>query len=148
MGRVAARSTKARAEGSRLGTFYVTCIVENHTDRSRSARVAKALVDTGSDYTWLPEAVLKRIGVACEKRDLTFTMANGQTITRSVGFVIIRIGDDFTIDEVVFAQEGDLSLLCARTLEGLNLRVDPKAKRLVPGGPLTAAAGTRAQDGT
>jgi len=122
-----------------MGTFHVACTVENHTDRERSARVSKVLVDTGSDYTWLPESLFKKIGVIEEKRDLAFTMANGQTITRSVGFAIIRVDGHFTIDEVVFGRPGDLSLLGARTLEGLNLRVDSKNKKLVAGGPLTAA---------
>ena len=66
-------------------------------------------------------------------------MANGQTITRSAGFAILRVNGYFTIDEVVFAREGDLTLLGARTLQGLNLRVDAKQKKLVVGGPLTAA---------
>jgi predicted aspartyl protease len=66
-------------------------------------------------------------------------MANGQRITRSVGFAIIRLDKHFTIDEVVFAEEDDLPLLGARTLEGLNLTVDPKRKRLVAAGPLIAA---------
>jgi hypothetical protein len=48
------------------------------------------------------------------------------------------VNGHFTIDEVVFAQHGDLSLLGARTLEGLNLRVDSKNKKLVAGGPLLA----------
>ena len=66
-------------------------------------------------------------------------MANGQHITRSVGFAIIRLDKYFTIDGVVFAQPGDLSLLGARTLEGLNLTVDPRRKKLVAAGPLPAA---------
>jgi hypothetical protein len=37
-------------------------------------------------------------------------MANGPTITRGVGFAIIRLEDFFTVDEVVFAEKGDLSL--------------------------------------
>jgi len=45
----------------------------------------------------------------------------------------------FTIDEVVFAQKGDLLLLGARTLEGLNLVVDSRRKKLVAAGPLPAA---------
>ncbi|MEW6250565.1 MAG: hypothetical protein AB1716_07945 [Planctomycetota bacterium] len=60
-------------------------------------------------------------------------------VTRSVGFVVIRVGAHFTVDEVVLARPGDLTLLGARTLEGLNLRVDPKRKRLVAGRPLSAA---------
>ncbi len=44
------------------------------------------------------------------------------------------------IGEVVFGQEGDLETLGARTLEGLNLVVDPTRKKLVAGGPVQAAA--------
>jgi hypothetical protein len=74
---------------------------------------------------------LERIGVVEEKKDLEFVMANGQRITRSVGFAIIRIGKAFTVDEVVFAERGDLLLLGTRSLEGLNLTVDSRRKRLV-----------------
>ena len=66
-------------------------------------------------------------------------MANGELITRSVGFAILRIGKHFTIDEVVFAEPGDLLLLGARTLEGLNLTVNSREKRLVAAGPIPAA---------
>jgi predicted aspartyl protease len=66
-------------------------------------------------------------------------MANGQTITRSVGFAIIRFDEHFTTDEVVFAEPGDLTLLGARTLEGMGLRVDSRMKKLVASGPLPVA---------
>lgn len=122
-----------------MGTFYASCRIENHTDRTRAVRIPRLLVDTGSEYTWIPAATLQRIGVVREKKDLRFVMANGEIITRSVGFAIIRIGGDFTIDEVVFAEPGDLALLGARTLEGLNLTVDAARKRPVAAGPLPAA---------
>jgi predicted aspartyl protease len=122
-----------------IGTFRIDCKVENIVNRSKSASVEQLLVDTGSDYTWIPEKTLEKIGVQREKKDITIMMANGQHITRSVGFVIIRVGDFFTVDEVVFAEPGDLSLLGARTLEGFNARVDPKQKKLVAAGPLVAA---------
>src|SRR6266404_1052237 len=67
-------------------------------------------------------------------------MANGQKVTRSVGFAIIRVDKFFTVDEVVFGEKGDLLLLGARTLEGLNLVVDARRKKLVAAGPLPAAA--------
>jgi len=122
-----------------MGTFYTSCRIENHVDRARALRISKLLVDTGSEYTWVPAATLQKIGVAREKKDLHFVMANGQIITRSVGFVILRVGSTFTIDEVVFAEPGDLALLGPRTLEGLNLTVDSVRKRLVAAGPLPAA---------
>jgi len=123
-----------------MGTFFVGSLVANHTDQKRVARIPKLLVDTGSEYTWLPEATLERIGVVKEKTDLSFVMANGSVITRNVGFAIIRVGKYFTIDEVVFAEKGDLTLLGARTLEGLNLVVDSSRKRLVAAGPIPAAS--------
>lgn len=122
-----------------MGTFYTGCMIQNHVNRARSAKIPRMLVDTGSEYTWVPEAILERIGVEREKKDLLFVMANGQHVTRSVGFAILRIGKHFTIDEVVFAEKGDLLLLGARTLEGLNLSVDPRRKKLVAAGPLPAA---------
>jgi predicted aspartyl protease len=121
-------------------TFQVGCKVENHVNRSKAATVPRVLVDTGSEYTWLPEATLQKIGVNVEKKDLAFTMANGERITRRVGFAVIRIDKYFTIDEVVFGEPGDLTLLGARTLEGLSLVVDPQKKKLVAAGPLLAAA--------
>jgi hypothetical protein len=43
------------------------------------------------------------------------------------------------VDEVVFAQPGDLLLPGARTPEDFNARVDCKQKKLVAAGPVTAA---------
>ena len=122
-----------------MGAFHTSCRVENHIDRSRFIRIPKLLVDTGSEYTWIPAAKLEKIGVSREKKDLRFVMANGEVITRSVGFAIVRVGRNFTIDEVVFAEPGDLNLLGARTIEGLNLTVDVIRKKLVAAGPLPAA---------
>ena len=123
-----------------MGAFYTRCKVENIVDRGKSAVVSRLLVDTGSEYTWVPAATLERLNIEREKKDLAFIMANGQQVTRSVGFAIVRVEKHFTVDEVVFAEKGDLLLLGARTLEGLNLTVDPRRKKLVAAGPLVAAA--------
>ena len=122
-----------------MGTFYTNCQLEHHVQRKHTIEVKHLLVDTGSEYTWITQSTLEKLGVKPEKKDLSFVMANGQQITRSVGFVIVRVGKAFTIDEVVFAQQGDLQLLGARSLEGLNLTVDARAKKLVASGPLLAA---------
>ena len=122
-----------------MGTFTTGCRIENHIDRERHFRLARLLVDTGSEHTWVPASKLEGIGVGREKKDVRFVMANGEVITRSVGFAILRVGNAFTIDEVVFAEPGDLLLLGARTLEGLNLTVDSGRKRLVAAGPVPAA---------
>jgi len=122
-----------------MGTFHTRCKIENIVDRQKSVIVPKLLVDTGSEFTWIPAATLDKLGIDREKKDVPFVMANGQQVTRNVGFAIIRLDRFFTVDEVVFAEKGDLALLGARTLEGLNLTVDPRRKRLVAAGPLPAA---------
>ena len=122
-----------------MGLFRVECRVENHRDRARSVRVPDVIVDTGSEMTWIGREHLDRIGIEHEKRDMRFVMANGQELVRSIGFAVVRAGGTLTIDEVVFGQPGDLQLLGARTLEGLNLRVDARNKKLVAAGPIIVA---------
>ncbi|MEO7673410.1 MAG: aspartyl protease family protein [Pyrinomonadaceae bacterium] len=122
-----------------MGTFYIRCKVENVIDRTKSAIIPKMLVDTGSEYTWVSTQTLDKLDIEREKKDLTFVMANGQMITRSVGFAIVRFDKFFTVDEVAFAEKGDLLVLGARTLEGLSLMVDSRQKKLVASGPILAA---------
>jgi predicted aspartyl protease len=124
---------------NRMGTFYTSCRVANHSDRKKSVEVPKLLVDTGAEFTWINSETLKDIGVKREKKDYTFVMANGQEITRAVGFAILYVGEALTVDEVIFGEPGDLQILGARSLEGMNLRVDSRAKKLVAGGPILAA---------
>ena len=122
-----------------MGCFYVDCDVANLLDMERVITVPKMLVDTGAECTWVPEPVLRELGIRPVKKDLVFQMANGETITRSIGYAWLRAGDFETVDEVVFGQPGDLPLLGARTLEGFGARVDPREKRLVASGPHLAA---------
>ena len=122
-----------------MGTFYAKCKLENVTDRSKSLVLPRMLVDTESEYTWAPARSLEKIGIGREKKNVLFVMANGPQVMRSVGFAIIRLDKHFTVDEVVFAERGDLLLLGARSLEGLNLTVDSRRKKLVDAGPLPAA---------
>lgn len=121
-----------------MGTFSVECRLENPTDRTRAVALPGMLVDTGSECTWAPKESLEEIGIVREK-DISFAFANGREITRSVGFAIVRLEGRLTVDEVVFAEPGDLLLLGARSLEGLNLTVDSARRRLLGAGPLPAA---------
>ena len=122
-----------------MGMFCVGCKVENPADPAKTAVISRLLVDTGSEFTWVEAKVLEQIGIEPRKRDIQIQMANGQIITRSVGYAILHVDKSETTDEVVFAQKGDLLLLGCRALEGLNLRVDPRHKRLVAAGPIIAA---------
>jgi predicted aspartyl protease len=98
------------------------------------------MVDTGAESTWIDGAILEAIGIERRKKDLQFQLANGQVITRSVGYAVLKVAHAESVDEVVFAEKGDLQLLGARALEGLNLHVDALRKRLADAGPIISAA--------
>ena len=119
--------------------FYVGGRVVNPAT-SKSTVVRRLMVDTGAESTWIDAAVLEAIEIERRKKDLQFQLANGQIVTRSVGYAVLRVDKAETVDEVVFAQRGDLQLLGARALEGLNLQVDSRRKRLVAAGPIVSAA--------
>lgn len=128
-----------------MGTFRADVTFENILNRMRSVTVPQMLVDTGSEATWVPAPALESIGVERTSKVRTLTMANGQQVSRVVGYAFVRAKPDFeTIDEVVFAEPGDLALLGARSLEGLNVIVDPQRKVLVATGPVPAAGNVRA----
>ena len=122
-----------------MGTFHVNCIAQNVSSASKSITVKQLLVDTGSEFTWIPREALEQIGITVKKKDVQFVMANGMTITRDVGYVILKMNGFETIDEVVFAQSGDPKLLGSRTLEGFGATVDARKKRLVAARPQLAA---------
>jgi predicted aspartyl protease len=91
---------------------------------------AEVLVDTGSELTRLPKDILTGIGVK-PLRKRNFTTATKQMVTRETGYAIVSEEGFETIDEVVFAEPGDMSLLGVRTLEGFGVMVDNIAHRFV-----------------
>jgi predicted aspartyl protease len=123
-----------------VGTFYTMIGIESPTARGRIIEISNALVDTGAEATWVGRAVLEALGIGPERMEL-YRMADGRILRREVGFAIVHVAGKATVDDVVFAEGGDLIILGARSLEGLNLRVDPRRKELVSAGPIVAAAG-------
>jgi predicted aspartyl protease len=123
-----------------MGVFYVDCTVKNMAAEEKSAHIDELLVDTGSEYTWLPKETLVGIGVRVRKPNQQFVMANGPVITRDIGYAILKTDGFETVDEVVFAEVGDLNLLGAHTLEGFGAIVDASRKQLVAAGPHLAAS--------
>ncbi|MDQ3441493.1 MAG: retroviral-like aspartic protease family protein, partial [Planctomycetota bacterium] len=81
-----------------MGTFRIDVNIENILNRSRLVTVFQMLVDTGSEMTWVPSAMLESIGVERTPKVRTFTMANGAIITRGIGYALIRSGEYETVD--------------------------------------------------
>ena len=121
------------------GAFFYVGRRVVHPVTSKSIAVRR-LVDTGAESTWINATALEAIGIGRRKKDLRFQLANGQIIARSVGYAVLMVDKSETVDEAVFAETVDLQLLGARALEGLNLQVDPRRKRLVAAGPIVSAA--------
>src|SRR5437667_12419893 len=68
-----------------MGAFRVDIDICRPGRRSRWVSVRQVLVDSGSEMTWLPERLLRSIGIDVFKRDQRFVMANGLEITRDGG---------------------------------------------------------------
>jgi predicted aspartyl protease len=122
---------------SDMGAFRTTMLIESTEHRGDMQTVEDALVDTGSEYTWVPSAVLRDLGIRPELLQ-RFVVADGRQLERQLGIAIVHAAGAMAPDFVVFAEPGDMILLGARSLEGLNLRVDAQRKQLVPAGPILA----------
>jgi predicted aspartyl protease len=97
------------------------------------------MVDTGSEYSWLPAELLADLGVLPVRVD-RFETADRRILERPVGFAYVSAGGRTGASAVVFAEPGDMVLLGAHGLEALNVRIDLNRKELVPAGPAPVAA--------
>ena len=122
-----------------MGIFRTTIVVAHFADPSVRRELSDAMVDTGSEYNWIPSQTLTELGVLPERVE-SFETADGRVLHRNVGFARIFVADRSAIVAVAFAEPGDMVLLGAVGLETLNLRIDPGRKELVPAGPVPVAA--------
>jgi predicted aspartyl protease len=113
-----------------VSLFKVSVVARNTKDEQRVSTPAEVLVDTGSELTWLPRNLLLGIGVT-PLRKRSFSTATQQLVTRETGYAILSAEGFETVDEVVFAEPGDMHLLGVRTIEGFGVMVDNVAHRFV-----------------
>ncbi len=107
-----------------MGTLRTDVEIENPAKPGARRTIANALVDTGAELAWFPRTILEELGV--ERLKLWhFRQADGTVLARWTGAVRLGVAGVWTVDEVVFGESRDLVLLGARSLEGLNLRVEP-----------------------
>lgn len=122
-----------------MGIFRTTVGIEHPVHRGELREIADVMIDTGSEYTWIPRPMLEQLGLTRE-RSARFRTADGRVVEREVCFAIVHTAGTSVPEIVVFAEPGDMILLGSRTLEGLNLRIDLVKKELVDAGPMPAAA--------
>ena len=121
-----------------MSIFKVNIVAVNPVKEDLTTPAVEALVDTGSELTWLPAELLSNIGIQ-PRRERTFLTATKQVVIRQVGYAILRTEGFETTDEVVFAQPGDMTLLGVRTIEGFGVLVDNIAHRFVAQSTLAGA---------
>ena len=121
-----------------MGRFRVDVEVCSTTVGERRT-ISDVLVDTGAEYSVFPAEVLDSLGIVRGKK-VRFRQADGSVFERHTGPGTVFLAGTYATDDLVFGEPGDIVLLGARSLEGLNLRVDPVSKRLIDAGPVDAAA--------
>ena len=120
------------------GTFRIDVVVENPARPGPRRSLQAVLVDTGAELSWIPAQVLDALGI---ERYATwrFPQADGTILERWTGPAFLHVAGKRATDDVVFGEPGNLILLGARSLEGLNFRLDPLTRQLVDAGPAPAA---------
>lgn len=126
-----------------MGIFRTNLSIAALGSPDRKRGFENVMVDIGSEYNWFPRRALESLGVIPVRID-RFETADGRVLEREVGFALIYAGGRSAAAACVFAEDGDMVLLGAHGLEGLNVRIDLGRKELVPAGPVPAAASARA----
>jgi predicted aspartyl protease len=102
----------------------------NPKEEHRCTPPVEVMVDTGSELSWLPKELLSDAGITPRGKKC-FATATKQIIERDFGYAVLKAEGYSTIDEVVFAEPSDMSLLGVRTLEGFSVMVDNIGHRFV-----------------
>jgi predicted aspartyl protease len=122
-----------------MGTFRTTIAVAHVARPGERRELTDVMVDTGSEYNWIPYTVLEALRVEPVRID-RFETADGRILERAVGFALISAAGRSMGSVVVFGQPDDMTLLGAIGLESLNLKLDLARRELVPAGPMPVAA--------
>lgn len=122
-----------------MGTFRVDVELENPARAGARRIFGAVLVDTGAELSVFPANALDELGIE-RLRQLRFRQADGGILSRWTGSARLHVAGTLATDDVVFGEPGDLVLLGARSLEGLNLRIDPVSRALIDAGPMPLAS--------
>lgn len=123
-----------------MGSFRIDVEVGRAAHPGSRREIRNVLIDTGAELSCFPADVLDAVGIVRGKK-LRFRQADGSILERWTGSGIVYVAHTYATDDLIFGEPSDLILLGSRSLEGLNLRVDPIARRLIDAGPMPLAAG-------
>ena len=113
-----------------MGTFSVKMQVWNPAQPG-GVEELDAFVDTGAAFSWISRARLHRLGVA-PSRKMSFRTIEGRLLERDMATVYVSTDKYSVPDVVVMAEEGEMEVMGAHTIEGLGMAADPIQRKLVP----------------
>ena len=113
-----------------MSRFMVNMTAINPKEEHRCTPPVEVMVDTGSELSWLPRQLLLDAGIT-PKGKKRFATATKELVERDFGYAILTAEGYTTNDEIVFAEESDMSLLGVRTIEGFSVMVDNIGHRFV-----------------
>jgi len=116
--------------GENVGTFSAKMRIWNPANPG-SVEEFDAFVDTGAAFSWIARARLERLGVKPHHR-MPFRTIEGRLLERDMAAVYVSTDKYSVPDVVVMAEEGEMEVMGAHTIEGLGLAADPVQKKLVP----------------
>jgi predicted aspartyl protease len=106
-------------------------LVVKESRRARRKATVNFLIDSGAVYSLVPAPTLRNLGIR-PHRAVDFTLADGRTVTRSVGDAYFELQGEGGAAPVIFGEKGDKPLLGATTLQGIGMILDPFKRRLIP----------------
>jgi predicted aspartyl protease len=113
-----------------MSKFMVNMTAVNPKEEHRCTPPVEVMVDTGSELSWLPKQVLLDAGITTRGKKY-FSTATKEIVERDFGYAILKAEGYATVDDIVFAEDADMSLLGVRTLEGFGVMVDNIGHRFV-----------------
>ena len=112
-----------------MGMFEVNVKLANLAAPTQTEEVS-LLVDTGATLSWIPRALLEKLGVKAFSR-LPFTLADDRRLERDTTAVLLTIDGRKAPVQVAFGEDGEEAVLGATSLEGLGFMVDPIGEKLI-----------------
>lgn len=111
-----------------MGLTYIEGKVTGKNDK---AETVDFLVDSGANYTLLPEAVWQKLGLR-SKRTQIFVLADGTKIERGISECHIEVLENEGHTPVILGEAGDDPFLGVITLEEFGLVLNPFNRTLQP----------------
>jgi len=111
-----------------MGLTYIDAEVANF---SSQAELIRFLVDSGANYSLLPQEVWQRLGLQPMRR-VSAVLADGSVLERDVSECRICLEGIAGTTPVLLGEAGDEALMGVVTLENLGLMLNPYQRTLQP----------------